>query len=69
MWGDNYFVIIDEKVNGALIIGACLFGFGWGLCGMELTSWILHFPVFTLSACIFYGVFLIGGIYVADFMQ
>jgi hypothetical protein len=36
---------------------------------MDIASWILHFPVFTLSACLFYGVFLIGGMYIAHFMQ
>jgi hypothetical protein len=34
VWGDNYYVMIDEKITGPFIAGACLFGFGWGLSGL-----------------------------------
>jgi uncharacterized membrane protein YedE/YeeE len=52
-----------------VILGSALFGLGWGLSGLDVATWILQFPVFTLSVGVFFGLFMMAGMLVWSFVE
>lgn len=69
MFGEDFYKVSDQSITLQLIVGAILFGFGWGLSGLEITSWLVHFSTFTYSIGLVYGAFMIGGMYIAHFIE
>jgi uncharacterized membrane protein YedE/YeeE len=65
---EDFFGINNEIIDLKLILGSIAFGFGWGLSGLEIVSFILHFAVFSVPICLFFGLFMFGGMYVWYFI-
>lgn len=69
MFGEDFYKVSDQSITLQLIIGAICFGFGWGLSGIEIATWLLQFSVFTYSIGLVFGAFMIGGMYIAHFIE
>lgn len=55
------------KVDLKLILGAAIFGIGWGFAGLCPGPGIIDF--FTMTHCLFWMISLIVGMYTFDFLE
>jgi uncharacterized membrane protein YedE/YeeE len=69
LFGEDFYKVSDQSITLQLIFGALCFGFGWGLSGIEIATWLLQFSVFTYSIGLVFGAFMIGGMYIAHMIE
>ena len=55
-----------EGLNLKAIIGSILIGTGWGVAGLDLTTYFIHSAIFSIPVVVIFGLFLILGTMIGD---
>lgn len=59
----------DDNLTARNGIGAVLFGLGWGIAGLDLATYIIHFAILTIPISCIFGAFIILGIFIGGFLE
>lgn len=55
-----------EGLNIKAILGSILIGTGWGVAGLDLTTYFIHSAIFSIPVVVIFGLFLILGTMIGD---
>lgn len=55
-----------EALNTKAILGSILIRTGWGVAGLDLTTYFIHSAIFSIPVVVIFGLFLILGTMIGD---
>ena len=55
-----------DQMSFRAAVGGLLFGCGWGIAGLDLTTYFIHSAVFSIPVVVIFGLYLIIGTMIGD---